>query len=81
MRYPTVEDIFLTFEFCDETNGELKDMNLDANSLIDRIINEKTQSNADAERLRELKNEIESESQMLGFKQGFYFAVKLLFNL
>lgn len=79
MRYPTVEDIFLTFEFCNETNEELKDMNLDANSLIDRIVNEKTQS--DAERLRELKNEIESESQMLGFKQGFYFAVKLLFNL
>lgn len=78
MRYPTVEDIFLTFEFCNETSEELKDMNLDANSLIDRIVNEKTQS--DAERLRELKNEIESESQMLGFKQGFYFAVKLLIN-
>lgn len=81
MKYPTAEDIFLTFELNEETTEELTDMNRVLNKKLDCLIAEKKLSEDETERIRNMKSEIESESRITGFRQGFYFAVKLLFNL
>ena len=80
MKYPTVEDVFLTFELNEETTEELTDMNYTLNKNLDCLINKEKLSEDDIECVRNLKSEIECESRIIGFKQGFYFAVKLFTN-
>lgn len=81
MKYPALEDIFLTFDLNEETTEELTDQNSTLNKNLDHLINSKNLSEDDADRIRNLKSNIEIESRIIGFRQGFYFAVKLLFNL
>lgn len=81
MKYPALEDIFLTFDLNEETTEEMTELNRVINKYLDRITDEKSLSKDEADRIRDLKSEIESESRIIGFRQGFYFAVKLLFNL
>lgn len=42
MKYPTAEDIFLTFELNEETTEELTDMNRVLNKKLDCLIAEKS---------------------------------------
>ncbi len=81
MNYPTIEDIFLNFELNSAVTEKTTELNRVINNYLDRLIAEKKLSETEADRIRDQKSELECENRILGFKQGFYFAVRLFFDL
>lgn len=80
MKYPTVEDIFLNFELNSEAAEKISELNRAINKYLDRLIGEKKLSEEEADRIRDAKSELEFETRLTGFKQGFYFALNLFMN-
>lgn len=80
MKYPTVEDIFLNFELNSEAAEKITELNRSINKYLDRLIDEKKLSEEEAERIRDAKSELEFETRLTGFKQGFYFTLNLFMN-
>lgn len=77
MNYPELEDIFLQFSFDSEKNPAIKEINRITKDYLDRLIKANKLSKSEANRIRDLKSELEIEARTLGFKQGFHLAVKL----
>ncbi|MDE7278170.1 MAG: hypothetical protein K2N26_00355 [Oscillospiraceae bacterium] len=77
MDYPELKDILFQFGLYKEKTPETKESNSVMNGYLDRLVKAKKLSKAEADRIREQKEELELSARAIGFKQGFHLAVRL----
>lgn len=78
MNYPTLKGIFWGADLRLEADPDIEELVRCTNGYLSKLVKRKSLSDAEAEHIGELAEELSDVSKAAGFEQGFHFAVKLI---